>query len=65
MPFESKCSHESDECPYCERPFEIAAVNFNFWSRNVILFVCPCCGLAKAETRDNSWRKLRSRILSA
>jgi hypothetical protein len=60
---ENKYSHESDDCPHCKRAFEIAAVKFSLLGRNVALFVCPGCGLAKAETRDEARRRLRSRIV--
>jgi hypothetical protein len=31
---------------------------------SVALFVCPCCGWTKAETRDEARRKLGSRIVA-
>jgi hypothetical protein len=50
-----------DYCPDCNHPFEIAAVKFSL-SGNALLFVCPSCGLTKAETRAEAGRKLRIRI---
>jgi transposase-like protein len=59
---ENKFAHEPDDCPHCKRPFEIVAVKFTLLGRNVALFICPGCGLARAETRDEARRKLRGRI---
>jgi hypothetical protein len=59
---ENKFADEPDVCPYCKRPFEITAVKLSLLGRVVALFVCPGCGLARAETRDKARRKLRSRI---
>jgi hypothetical protein len=62
MSLQNKCSHESDDCPHCKRPFDIAAVSYDFLNLNVVLFVCPGCGLVEAETPENAQRKLRIRI---
>lgn len=59
--FANKCAHESDDCPHCKRQFEIAAVSYDFFL-NVVLFVCPDCGLVKAETPPDARRNLRIRI---
>jgi hypothetical protein len=56
---ENKCSDESDDCPDCRRLLEIAAIKLSFFGRNVALFVCPNCGLARAEPIDE---KLRHQI---
>ena len=53
---------DADRCPNCHEPFEISAVSFNFLGQSMLLFVCPGCGLAKGETRDEARRKLRGRI---
>jgi sulfite reductase beta subunit-like hemoprotein len=58
MPVEDKPRDESDYCPHCKELLEIAAINLTLSGRNVALFVCPYCGLARAETRS----KLRLRI---
>jgi transposase-like protein len=59
---ENNHSHESDDCPHCKRRLEIAATNFTLLGRIVALFVCPNCGLARAETRNEVRSKLRHRI---
>jgi transposase-like protein len=59
---ENKFAHEPDVCPYCKRPFEITAVKLSLLGRNVALFVCPTCGLARAETLDEARSKLRHRV---
>jgi predicted RNA-binding Zn-ribbon protein involved in translation (DUF1610 family) len=59
---ENKRSHESDDCLHCKRPLEIAAIKLTLLGRNVALFVCPNCGLAMAENRDEARSKLRHRI---
>jgi hypothetical protein len=59
---ENNRSHESEDCPHCKRLLEIAAVNLTLSGRNVALFVCPICGLARAETRNEAHSKLRHRI---
>jgi hypothetical protein len=51
------------DCPYCKRPFDIPVVKSGLLSRDVILLVCPGCGLARTETRDETRRQLRVRIL--
>ena len=48
-PVENKHSHESDDCPHCQRPPEIAAINLSLLRGNAVLFVCPNCGLARAD----------------
>jgi hypothetical protein len=58
---ENKCAHEPDDCPHCKRPFEITAIKSSRLGRNVALFVCPGCGLARIEAHD-ARRKLRNRI---
>jgi hypothetical protein len=40
-----------DYCPNCNRAFEIAAVDLSIISGNIVLFVCPSCGLTKAENQ--------------
>ena len=57
MSVENKRSDELDYCPHCERLLEIAAINLN-----VALFICPNCGLARAETRNEARSKLRHLI---
>jgi hypothetical protein len=52
----------SDHCPHCNLPFEIAAVDLSLVSGNTLLFVCPGCGLTRAESRTEARRKLRARI---
>jgi hypothetical protein len=59
---ESKHSHESDDCPHCKRLPEIAAINLTLLGRSVALFVCPNCGLARAETPSKARGGLRHRI---
>jgi transposase-like protein len=59
---EDKPSDESDYCPGCKVLLEIAAINFTLSGRNVALFVCPNCGLTRAETRNESRSKLQHRI---
>lgn len=51
-----------DYCPNCNLVFEIAAVDLSIISGNIVLFVCPNCGLTKAENRTETRRKLRVRI---
>jgi len=58
---EDERSDESDYCPDCKRLLEIAAVNLTLSGRNVALFVCPNCGLARAETRNEARSKLLHR----
>ena len=58
MSVEDKPRDESDYCPDCKELLEIAAINLTLSGRNVALFVCAYCGLARAETRS----KLRLRI---
>jgi methionine synthase II (cobalamin-independent) len=59
---ENKRSDELDYCPHCERLLEIAAINLTLSGRNVALFICPNCGLARAETRNEARSKLRHLI---
>jgi hypothetical protein len=42
--------------------FEIAAVDLSIISGNIVLFVCPSCGLIKAENRAEARRKTRLRV---
>jgi hypothetical protein len=51
-----------DYCPDCNLAFEIAAVDLSIISGNVVLFVCPSCGLTKAENPNGHRRKIRVRI---
>jgi hypothetical protein len=62
MSVEDKPRDESDYCPDCKELLEIAAINLTLSGRNVALFVCPYCGLARAETRNEARSKLRLRI---
>jgi hypothetical protein len=62
MSVEDKRSDESDYCPDCKGLLEIAAINLTLSGRNVALFVCLNCGLARAETRNAARSKLRHRI---
>ena len=62
MSVENKRSDESDDCPHCRRLLEIAAIKFSLLGRNVALFVCPNCGLARAENPDEARSKLRHQI---
>ena len=62
MPVEDKPRDESDYCPDCKELLEIAAINLTLSGRNVALFVCPYCGLARAETRNEARSKLRHLI---
>jgi hypothetical protein len=41
---------ELDQCPDCRDPLEIAAVRFSFFRRTAVLFVCPNCGLMRADS---------------
>ena len=59
---ENKRSDESDYCPHCKRLLDIAAVNLTLSGRNAALFVCPNCGLARSETRNEARSKLHHRI---
>jgi hypothetical protein len=43
-----------DYCPDCNLAFEIAAVDLSIISGNVVLFVCPSCGLTKAENPERT-----------
>lgn len=38
-----------DQCPDCRCPLEIAAVKFSFLRGTAVLFVCPGCGLTRAD----------------
>jgi hypothetical protein len=40
----------------------LAGASLDFLNLNVVLLVCPDCGLAKAEPPDNARRKLQLRI---
>ena len=62
MSVEDNPRDESDYCPDCKELLEIAAINLTLSGRNVALFVCPNCGLARAETRNEARSKLRLRI---
>jgi predicted RNA-binding Zn-ribbon protein involved in translation (DUF1610 family) len=57
-----------DQCPDCRDPLEIAAVRFSFFRRTAMLFVCPNCGLMRADssTRNSlsDWPRLIEKILS-
>lgn len=53
-------SRRADECPYCNRAFEVAAVDIHFLRGISALFVCPDCGLAKPSF-DQARRKLSKR----
>jgi hypothetical protein len=53
-----------DECPNCQRPFEIVAVDLSLSQGNVALFVCPDCGMARPEAPDEARRKPLRRRLS-
>lgn len=39
-----------DQCPDCGCSLEIATVKFRFFHRTAMLFVCPGCGLTRADT---------------
>ena len=54
--------HSLDHCPHCNLPFEIGAVDLSLVSGNTLLFLCPGCGLTRAESRTEARRKLRARI---
>jgi hypothetical protein len=41
--------NETDHCPDCGQPLEIAAVKFSLFWQAALLFVCPGCGLARAD----------------
>jgi len=58
-----RSAEEPDNCPHCKLPLEIAAVDIGIFG-SVALFVCPCCGLTKAETRDEARRKPGSRVFA-
>jgi hypothetical protein len=51
-----------NHCPNCNLIFEIAAVDLSIVSGNIVLFVCPSCGLANPESRTEAPRKARMRI---
>ena len=51
-----------DCCPNCDLAFEIAAADLSIISGNILLYVCPGCGLTKAESRMEARRKMRARI---
>jgi hypothetical protein len=53
-------SRGPDECPYCNRAFEVAAVDIHFLRGISALFACPDCGLAKPSF-DEARRKLTKR----
>jgi predicted DNA-binding helix-hairpin-helix protein len=55
-------AHNLDLCPHCNLPFEIGAVELSLVSGNTLLFVCPGCGLTRAESLTEARRKLRARI---
>jgi hypothetical protein len=59
---ENDRSGESDDCPHCQRLLEIAAIKFSLLGRNVVLFVCPNCGLARADPAHEARSKLRDRM---
>jgi predicted RNA-binding Zn-ribbon protein involved in translation (DUF1610 family) len=44
---------QSDHCPDCGQLFEIRAVELHLFRKPAILFVCPSCGLARADGDDN------------
>jgi hypothetical protein len=52
---------DDDLRPNCAVPLEIAAIDLSVLG-SVVLFVCPRCGLTKAEDRAEVRRKLRGRI---
>ena len=64
MSVENKRSDESDDCPHCRRLFDIAAIKLSLLGRNGALFVCPNCGLARADPPDEARSKLRDRMSS-
>ena|ERR1700682_597830 len=41
--------NETDHCPDCGQQLEIAAIKFSRFWQAALLFVCPGCGLAKAD----------------
>ena len=41
---------ELDQCPDCGDSLEIAAVRVSFFRRTAMLFVCPNCGLMRADS---------------
>jgi hypothetical protein len=53
-----------DECPNCQRPFEVVAVHLSLLQGNVALFVCPDCGLTGPETLEEARRKPRRHRIS-
>jgi hypothetical protein len=57
----SSMRSEDGLCPNCAIPLEIAAIDLSVLG-SVVLFVCPSCGLTKAEDRAEARRKLRARI---
>jgi hypothetical protein len=59
---ENKRSHESDDCPHCQRLLEIAAIRLSLLGWNGALFVCPNCGLARADSPDEAGSLLRHQI---
>jgi transposase-like protein len=60
VPSEAQHPCDHDYCPHCKLPFDIEAID-RFLS-NVVLFICPSCGLARAESRAEARRKVRKRI---
>jgi hypothetical protein len=61
VPVNAEYPSAQDHCAGCNHPFEIAAVELSL-PANILLFVCPSCGLTKAESPAETSRKLRSRI---
>jgi len=41
-----------DYCAHCGRLMEVAAIKFHFFHQPALLFVCPGCGLAKADDAE-------------
>jgi hypothetical protein len=59
---EKEKEQASDYCPHCIQLLEIAALNFKLFRPPIALFVCPGCGLTKAETRAKAPINLRGRV---
>ena len=58
MTYSVRRAREPDDCPHCNQPFDIVAVGASLLRGTSALFVCPYCGLARPESRDEARRKL-------
>jgi hypothetical protein len=62
VPAKDDCQLNLDACPGCNFAPEIASASLSIVAADIVLFICPSCGLTKEENPIEAGRKLRARI---